>query len=356
MTFFITSFFKTRELYQKFASLRLRNESHNFIEDARVGEVAADVGGEPDHREGLAGALRVPDHAARLGAEARLARAEGVVLVGAHHLLHAAVADHAVAEEEEERLLVEELRERRGVRQLRVGLLVVVLPVAPEAERRADRAVLEARRVALGVVRLLVRGDGELDGREEGRDQVALVREALADALLDRHGRALELDDGERDAVHVDDEVGARVAAGLRIDVADLLGEGEAVRERMREVEEHDVLLRPTGGGARLHAVHEQLVERGVALEEVGHLRKGQHALRADFADGLVDLHRRAARREEGAELVLEDRTVDGAVGAGGLPLRILPVAEIGVAEAGGVAEQADEAVLVEAFLFDGEV
>ena len=67
---------------------------------------------------------------------------------------------------------------------------------------RPDHAVAKS----LGVVA----GHDQLDGREEGLDELALLAvDVLADPLGDRHGRTLELDDREGDPVDVEDEVRA---------------------------------------------------------------------------------------------------------------------------------------------------
>ena len=53
----------------------------------------------------------------------------------------------------------------------------------------------------------------KLHRRKEWHDEhlLRVVGDILGDSLDDRHARALEFDKAERDAVHVDDEIGSLV-------------------------------------------------------------------------------------------------------------------------------------------------
>ena len=94
----------------------------------------------------------------------------------------------------------------------------------------ADGAVADA----LGVV---ARKD-ELDRGEKGLDKlVLLVLDVLPDGVGDGDRGPLELEDGEGDAVDVDDDVGPLFVVALD---GDLLGDREVVAVRVRPVDEAD--------------------------------------------------------------------------------------------------------------------
>ncbi len=162
-----------------------------------------------------------------------------------------------------------------------------LLPLGPEALGRADGAVGGG---------LSAGGDDELDRLEEpGRAELLELRADLLVAQHLAHGlvqpllaerRALALDDGERDAVHEDDNVGADLLLGSAHSV--LAGDEELVPLGPVEVDELDRL--PLLSGAHVlveaDAVGQGRVQLLVRLDEA----RSRHA--GDGANGLVDVLR----------------------------------------------------------------
>ena len=115
-------------------------------------------------------------------------------------------------------------------------------------------------------------GDEEELGEREERGDLGLVRLELLERRPDRRvlvRRVLQLDDGKREAVHEEDDVGPPVV--LRLDDRQLVHGEEGVP--VDEVEFHDRRLRPPDGPVRLphldrHAVPEHPVERAVPRDE----------------------------------------------------------------------------------------
>ena len=125
-------------------------------QDPGVGLVLAEPLGQPDHRQGLARALGVPDDAALALGDPRLSGLDAEVLVVAAGLLDAGVEDHEVVDDLQQPLLRAQLRQRSIERLLDVGFLA---PRQPVLLRRVDDAVAQALDV--------VAGHDELHGGEE---------------------------------------------------------------------------------------------------------------------------------------------------------------------------------------------
>jgi hypothetical protein len=128
--------------------------------------------------------------------------------------------------------------------------------------RRLDCAIAQAFRV--------VAGHQQLHGGEEGLNEVLLlVFQILPDTPRHRDRRALELQQPERDAVDVEDDVralGERLGTGARH--RHFLGDGEVVPLRLLPVDEPDGLRVLADLGLHLHAVAQQLVHVAVAVVE----------------------------------------------------------------------------------------
>ena len=68
-------------------------------QDAGIGHMLVDPFGEPDHRQALAAALRVPDDAALATAHALLGRDDAEVLMRTTHFLDAMIEDDKVVDD-----------------------------------------------------------------------------------------------------------------------------------------------------------------------------------------------------------------------------------------------------------------
>ena len=216
-------------------------------DDTGVRLVLADPLREPDHHQRLARALRVPDDAALLLLDPRLGGIEREDLVRTHHLLHARVENDGIVDEPQEPLRLEHLKDRTVHRVLhlrrrehafRTWFPARFLPLEPVLRRRQRRPVLDA----LG----FASRNQQLRRREKAGDlAVLLVAPVLADTLLDGHGRFLEFDDAEQDAVHIKTHVRTSMR-GLTAGRwnADLLGDRINVVERILPVNEPRLLHR----------------------------------------------------------------------------------------------------------------
>ena len=318
-----------------------------------IREVAANVVCKPHHRQGLATTLRMPNHAARLFRQSLAAGLQRVILVWAHYFLHPCIEHYSVANEKYKRLLVEEAQEAFYVRQLRSNLLSVVLPVAPELLRCANRRILETRVFALVGIVLWIGGDGELHGSEEGRNDVTLVRQALPYALVDGDERTLEFYDREGDAVDVNNYVWAGMSACHRVDEAYFLCEGEPVVKGMLEVDVHHILLGLARSWSRLCAADKQIVERSTMFEKVGKLCARQGGGLEKILGGSVYLKWRISFRvKECPHFALDDVRVPDAAIPRAFALGVLEVAEVVVVETIVIPHHGDYGVLILAFLF----
>jgi hypothetical protein len=320
-------------------------------EDARAGHVLADPLREPHHGEALSGALCVPDNPALAALHVVLGGAHAEILVVAAELLGARVEGDEVVDQLQEAGLPEELQEgsiqriapHRAV--VRFGEVLAVLGISGAPARAfffpdeviflggQDGAVTEAFAV--------VAGQHVLDGGEERLDELLfLVVEVLADALGDGHAGALELQDGERDAVDVEHEVGA-LDVGCRVGGLDrdLLGDGEVVAFGVLPVDEPDGLVLCARARGDLHAVAELFVDGAVAVVEVeagvaGDLHQLAHGAADEGVAILALVIFFFAGEEEVFQLVMADVLV----------VAVAQVAERLVAEV--VEEQADDAAL----------
>ena len=288
---------------------------------AAVRHALADPLGQPDHRQALAAALRVPDDAALAPPDARLRRPHPEVLIVAASLADAGVEDGEVVRRLQQALAraeLAELAQQRVVAGRRVG--VGLLPPQPVLLRRPDRAVAQP----LGVVAR----QQKLHGGVERTDELLPLRvEALADALGHGHRRALQLDDGEGDAVDVEHQVGPPlVLAGD----GHFFGEGEVVGGGVLPVDQPDRDRLLSGGRPHLHPVAQQAVDRAVGVVE-GPAAAERGGL-AQLADGaLGDPFAVALAFEEAGE----QRFFDVGVARAGLPVAEPRVAERAVQEVG---------------------
>jgi len=126
-------------------------------------------------------------------------------------------------------------------------------------------------------------GDDEQFVRPEERRDLCLVRLELVERVVDRRvfvGRVLQLADGERQSVDVDDDVGATSALFENRELVD----GEpVVRRRVVEVDEtHELAAYAAAIGRHLDldAVHEASVEAAVPLYERRRVHLRQYPFR----------------------------------------------------------------------------
>ena len=173
----------------------------------------------------------------------------------------------------------------------------------------------------------VVASHAELDGRKEARDPLlALVGEVLPYALFDEVDAALELDDGQGDAVHVDDEVEPLLRV---LDDGDLLGDGKVVIPGVVPVDEID----GDGCCARLrldgNAIFQHFVDALVGSANLAGLEVPQFlgelverfcrkigALRVGFAEPeiqVVDAHVLVIQRFKVAEVFVAQLVVEQA-------------------------------------------
>ena len=209
-------------------------------ERPRPGDAAEHLLGEPQHRQALAGALRVPEHAEALLAggpdpvEVLDGGVDAEVLVVAGDDLDRPARPFHVGDEVLDQVEQLVLRARPPDGGLEgddapVAVGVDDLPVAEELPRRERRADL-----GLGPVRQ----QHEPVGHEQRGDDVAVVAEVVVVGVLDRDVRRLELEQHQRDAVDVEDRVGPTVVE-LAGD-ADLRRRQPLVLVGMAEVDEPD--------------------------------------------------------------------------------------------------------------------
>ena len=262
--------------------------------------VAAELEREPEHREALSRALRVPDDPApraRLSGTAnpphRFVDRDELLVTGELSDLAAAVAveHHEVPHQVEEVPRLEESEERNVLRRRRAPELLAelhhrqgirLLPRKEESLGGADRAVNGA---------LTAGCDEDLRRLEQLRRALILptrIGFLIAAELLDRVGfpgvadcGALALDDREREAVAEHHDVGNDVL--LRSEHLVLPGDDPLVAIRFVEVEEPERVALASVAAVLLQgdAVGERRVERLVRLGETrgGNLRHCFHGL-----------------------------------------------------------------------------
>ena len=167
---------------------------------------------------------------------------------------------------------------------------------------------------------------------------VALVGDELADAVADADHRSLELNHAQRDAIHVEHDVGPLDVGTIA--QRDLLGEGEVVKPVKLPVDVVDVHLRPAGTGPDLGPVAQQLVH--ILIDEV------QRA--ALVVDGTEELLSGPFGQGSGkvafSEVAAQFRYFYAAVATA-----VLPVADVAPTE---FPKLLDDPVLGEAFAFGG--
>ena len=219
--------------------------------------------GQPDHDQALAAALRVPDDAAFAPPHERLRRPHAEILVVPAKLLHPGVEHDEVMDQLQKPRLAAKLQQRR-VQQIlgsagghvRFGFLPrqVILLLC------LNRPVTQTLRV--------VAGQDELDrGKEPLDENLLLVVEILADALGHGDGRAFQLQHAERDAVDVDDHVGAfRVRLGIGGGHRDFLGDGEIVVLGVLPIHQPDGNVVLAHVRFHLHAVAQHFIHDPVAV------------------------------------------------------------------------------------------
>ena len=202
--------------------------------------------GQPDHCEGLAGALGMPDDTAVFGLDARNGRLQGEKLIRAGNLLRATVVNDAVMDEVKEALRLKHLED--GTLQLihdigECGLVLLritafaggFLPTEVILFRGAGGSVPKA---FTGVASHHELGSGE----ETWNVTILLVTVVLTDGLGHRDAGAFEFENDKGDTVDVHNDVrtamlGISHAIGLD---RDLFCQFKDVLFRMLPVNEAD--------------------------------------------------------------------------------------------------------------------
>ena len=158
----------------------------------------------------------MPYHTACLRLQAWLGSTEGMILVGAHYFLDAAVGEYAITEEEQEMLLGEEVGKRLHVGEYNARAVGVGFPRTPERQWCADGGILESIQFVFhpfALFKFLMLGmtgrHGELCGGEERGNKVGLVGQVLANAFFQRHDTALQLNDTKGNTIDIYHDVGA---------------------------------------------------------------------------------------------------------------------------------------------------
>ena len=166
-----------------------------------------------------------------------------------------------------------------------------------------------------------------------------LIREVLTNAVADAHAAVLQLQNGDRDAIHIQHDVGPPLLVTLE---RHLLGNSEIVLLRLLPVDEVDGFRHLARLGLHGHAVAQQVVDSVVVAVEPAAvvIRLG-----AESVESRTDLRRRViALGQPCREQTLFDVAVAVAVS---------PVAGIAVVQL--VAEQGDHPILGGTFgLTDG--
>jgi hypothetical protein len=249
--------------------------------DAGVGVVGEYPFSEEHHSDAFAAALGVPDDAALAIFDVGLGGFDAEVLVDAGEFLFACIEEDEVLEEIDEAGFGADF-EQVFVEFVAAVVLFVFFPGEEVFFFGADRAVVQS----FGVVS----GEDELDGAEECADEFGLlVSEALADAVADRDAAVFEFDDADRDAVDVEDDVGAFFVFALN---GDFFGDREVVGGGVLPVDQGDGFGEFTGGGFDLDAVVEQAVDGFVVFVEAA---GGFVGFGAESVEGGADLGRGVA-------------------------------------------------------------
>ena len=178
----------------------------------------------------------------------------------------------------------------------------------------------------------VVASEDQLHRRKERPDELlVLVAECLPDAFGDTDIRALQLDDGEGDAVDVEHHVGP---LGVLAEHRDFLGDDEVIGVRIAPVDQPDRHRWVADARLHLDAVAQQFVDLAVRLvQAVAGADSGSFL---ELVDGAGDQGVGVAAR---FEVLGEQRLFDVRVA-----LAVLPVAAVLVAELLG--EQLDDTVL----------
>lgn len=170
-----------------------------------------------------------------------------------------------------------------------------------------------------------------MDGAEEGADEFGLlVGEALADAFADFFAAIFEFDDADRNAVNVQDNIGALFFFSLD---GDFFGDRKVIGFWGFPVDQLNGFGVLAGGDFDLDAVAQKFVDFFVVVVKA---TGGLVGCGVEFVEGLADLGGCVALV---GEVVGEEAVFDVAVA-----VAVFPVAEVGVVEF--VAEEGDDAVL----------
>lgn len=173
-----------------------------------------------------------------------------------------------------------------------------------------------------------------MNGAKEVLDEFGfLIIETLTNAVTDRDAAIFEFEDGDRDAVDVENEVRA---FGLFTFYGDFFGDREVVAVGVFPVDEVQGLGGFAGIGFDGDAVAKKFVDGLIVVVEAA---VGVVGFGAEFVEGLGDLGGAVGLGEVGGEVGFFEVAVVGA---------ILPIAEVGIAEF--AFEEFDDAVLGGAF------
>ena len=253
--------------------------------------------GQPHHRQALARALGVPDDPALAPPDLLLRRTHAEILVVAAGLFHPGVKHQKVVDHFQKPILGAQPQQRGIQRRYtrRLGQIALVAgvdafavvrvffaPRQPVFFRRADHPVAQP----LGVIS---RHDHLHGGKEPLDEHWLLVVEVLPDAFGHRHGRALQFQHAQRDAVDVNHHVRA-LAKGLAVRCRGLdrhlFGNGEMVGSGVFPVDQPDGLGLLAHIRLHLHAIAQQVIDVAVDVIKAARL-VGCHL--CQLRDGLGD-------------------------------------------------------------------
>lgn len=126
-----------------------------------------------------------------------------------------------------------------------------------------------------------------MNGAEEALDKpILLVGDVLADAFADVFAAVFEFEDGDRNPIHIQHDIGAFFVFALD---GDFLGDRKVVLLGVLPVDEMDGLGDFAGAGFDLDAVAEEFINFFAVVVEAA---VGVIGFGAEFVEGLADLGR----------------------------------------------------------------
>ena len=226
---------------------------------ACVGVVGKDPAGEQHHHDAFATALGVPDDAATPLSYMLLGSLDAEVLMDPWQLFDATIKQYEVAQEFDQSVLATDL-DQVFVELEAAVIGFIFLPAEEVLLWRLDGPVAQPFRIVASQHELI-------GGEEPGVEFRLLIGQVLADAITNAHAAALEFDNADRDAVHIQRQTGPPLLIPFE---GDLLSYGEVVGFWIVSVDECHGAGGLIGGGLHLHAVAQQGVDTAIGFIEAG--------------------------------------------------------------------------------------